>query len=95
MITVYVSIGNSDDKLTQERWALYVMRVRDLLRRHANQIHGEWYSAPDAGYQNACFCIVLRDSDLAEMVKMRLTEIREDYRQDSVAWAEVPLTNFI
>jgi hypothetical protein len=94
MITVYVSIGNSDDKLTQDRWSDYLSVVRAYLRKHAMEIHGEWYSAPDAGYQNACFCVVM-DDDTAQVVKMRLAEIREDYRQDSIAWAEVPVTNFI
>jgi hypothetical protein len=94
MITVYVSIGNSDNKLTQDRWSTYQRVTRALLRKHALEIHGEWYSAPTAGYQNACFCVVF-DDDTAELVKMRLAEIREDYRQDSVAWAEVPVTLFV
>ena len=95
MITVYVSIGNSDDKLTQDQWRMYQLIVRAALRKHAQEIHGEWYSVPTAQYQNACFCVVLRDGDLAEMVKMQLAEIRETYRQDSVAWAEAPVTEFI
>jgi hypothetical protein len=95
MITVYVSVGNSDDKLSQDRWSTFVITVRDYLRRHATEIHGEWYSAPDAGYQNACFCIVLRDGDLAAMIRMRLAETREQFGQDSAAWAEVPVTEFV
>jgi hypothetical protein len=95
MITVYVSIGNSDDKLTQDEWRDYQLQVRAYLRTHAQQVHGEWYSTPTSKYQNACFCVVLRDGDRAELVKMGLAEIRESFRQDSVAWAEVPVTNFI
>jgi hypothetical protein len=95
VITVYVSIGNSDDKLTQDNWRSYQLQVRAELRTHATQVHGEWYSAPTAQYQNACFCVVLRDRDRAELVKMHLSEIRENFRQDSVAWAEAPVTDFI
>lgn len=94
MITAYVSIGNSDDKLTQDKWRTFIMTVRAYLRKHALEVHGEWYSSPTSQYQNACFCVVF-DDDTAALVKMRLAEIREDYRQDSVAWAEVPVTDFI
>jgi hypothetical protein len=37
---VYVSIGNSDDKLAQARWALYYSAVRALVRVYASQVHG-------------------------------------------------------
>ena len=94
MITAYVSIGNSDDKLTQSHWAGFISNVRTLLRRHAQAVHGEWYSAPDASYQNACFCVDFRDADKAEYVKMRLREFRDAYYQDSVAFA-VAETEFL
>ena len=98
-ITAYVSIGNSDDKLSQAAWAVFLGSVREVLRRHASAIHGEWYSAPDAGYQNACFCIEItmeRDLDVkVALVQMQLERIRQDYLQDSVAWAEVPETKFL
>jgi len=99
VITVYVSIGNSDDKLTQGHWSAFVGSVRGVLRRHAAAIHGEWYSASDAGYQNACFCVeIASERDLPQkvaLVKMNLERIRSDYQQDSVAWAEVPETEFL
>ena len=95
MITIYVSIGNSDDKLTQDEWRSYQLEVRAFLRKHAEQVHGEWYSTPISQYQNACFCVVLRDGDKAEFVKMQLAEVRERYRQDSAAWAEAPVTLFV
>lgn len=93
MITVYVSIGNSDDKLSQAEWANYVQVTRNLLRLRAREIHGEWYSAPDSDYQNACFCVVLGDD--ADTIRKSLAELRAAWRQDSVAWAEVPVTEFI
>lgn len=91
MITVYVSIGNSDDHLTQADWSSYVQVVRNLLRQRADQVHGEWYSAPDAAYQNACFCAELNDADVP-VVRQALTEVRKSWRQDSVAWAQTPVT---
>lgn len=95
---VYISIGNSDDRLSQSHWASYTEQVRAVLRRHATSVHGEWYSAPDAAYQNACFCIELRGRGVpekAQLVKMNLGQIRDDFKQDSVAWAEVPETVFL
>lgn len=93
MITVYVSIGNSDDKLTQAEWSNYVQVTRNLLRLRAREIHGEWYSATDSGYQNACFCVALGDD--ADLIRKSLAELRAAWRQDSVAWAEAPVTQFI
>lgn len=94
MITAFVMLGNSDDKLSQDRWASFVRCARDRLRRHAREIHGEWYSAPDSDYQNACFCVVIPE-DSAGLVKMELSTLREDYQQDSIAWSEAPVTEFI
>jgi hypothetical protein len=93
VITVYVSIGNSDDKLTQAEWANYVQVTRNLLRLRAREIHGEWYSAADSDYQNACFCAVLGDD--ADTIRKSLAELRAAWRQDSIAWAEAPVTEFI
>ena len=94
MIQVYVSIGNSDDKLTQAIWGAYIEDFRELLRKHATQIHGEWYSAPDAVYQNACIAAVLADDD-AEEIQKKLTALRRSYGQDTIAWSPAPVTTFI
>ena len=94
MITVYVSVGNSDDKLSQEQWSGFVQQVRITLSGRARETHGEWYSLPDQPYQNACFCVVFADTDVP-LVKQELAKLREAWGQDSVAWAEVPVTQFI
>ena len=95
MITVYISIGNSDDKLTQANWSLYVANVRELLLLNASNTHGEWYSLPAAPFQNACFCIELPNTDAADRLKAGLGQWARSFRQDSIAWAEVPVTEFI
>ena len=97
-MVVYVSIGNSDDKLSQSLWSSFTEQVRAELRRHATGVHGEWYSAPDAAYQNACFCVEFGGRDVPNkvlLVKMNLERIRGDFQQDSVAWAEAPETVFV
>lgn len=94
MITVYVSIGNSDNKLTQQEWAAFLQHFRRVMRREASEVYGEWYSAPDVPYQNACMAIALPTGSI-DCLRSELTKARESFQQDSVAWAEVPRTEFI
>lgn len=94
MITAYVSVGNSDDKLSQADWSAFVQQVRIALSGYVRETHGEWYSLPDEPYQNACFCVVLADADVPA-AQAQLTKLRKSWGQDSVAWAEVPVTRFI
>ncbi|GAB3156423.1 hypothetical protein GCM10027258_62840 [Amycolatopsis stemonae] len=93
-ITVYVSIGNSDDKLTQAEWARYVAQFRSLMLVDAAHVHGVWFSEPGSPYQNACVCAELPAAKVPDL-RRSLTGLRDHYRQDSVAWAEVPRTEFI
>ena len=93
-LTVYVSIGNSDDKLSQRQWSEFIGHVRDVLTRDAEIVHGQWYSDPLSPYQNACWCVVL-GHHRAEVVKSALADWAGYYGQDSIAWAEVKDTEFI
>lgn len=92
MTTVYVSIGNSDDKLTQARWAQFLWNFRDCMGRAATQVYGEWLSAPDSSYQNACVAIA---TETPLTLKAALAALAHEYGQDSIAWAEAPETEFI
>jgi hypothetical protein len=94
MTTVYVSIGNSDDKLTQVEWAAYAGTVQGAVRRAAGAVYGEWTSLPLAAFQNACWCVEVEPAR-ADALRRELSGIAGMYRQDSIAWAEVPLTEFI
>jgi hypothetical protein len=94
-MNVYVSIGNSDDKLSQAKWAEYILEVREVLRGSASKVLGEWYSASDSNWQNACFCITIPDQKIASEAKLKLTKIRKRFGQDSVAWSDVSNTQFI
>ena len=87
MKNVYVTIGNSDDKLTQSEWYEFCYQVNSNIRTHAKEIYGEFYSASKSRYQNACWSFAITDNwDRA--LKEALNVLREDFRQDSVAWAE-------
>lgn len=82
--TVFVSIGNSDDKLSQKQWAKFCAGVREAMRAYADTYLGEWYSKPGEKWQNMC---VAGDVDRRAMTGLlsELEVLREEYRQDSIA----------
>jgi hypothetical protein len=93
VITVYVSIGNSDDKLTQSQWAIFRSAVNVLIRMHASQIHGAWASISHDAWQNACWAFDV-DPAITEYMKGELARLAAQFDQDSIAWA-VAETEFI
>jgi hypothetical protein len=93
-LTVYAAIGNSDDRLGQRLWSTYVAEFLDLVRLHAEVVHGEWHSAPDSPYQNTCACFEVFPEDVADL-RDELAELRAQYGQDSVAWTVAHPTEFL
>lgn len=93
-VTVYVSIGNSDDKLTQREWAEFAADFQFIMIEAANQAYGVWHSLPNSAYQNACIAIAI-DQDAVEDLRRAIAALRAEYRQDSIALAVVPETEFI
>jgi hypothetical protein len=110
-VIVYISIGNSDDKLTQREWSEFVSDVDRSVRWWCGEsqntasgsrrgcIHGQWLSRPDAPWQNVCWCVEYPEDDgwptRIDEQKVWLVRIATKYRQDSIAWAEAPVTEFI
>lgn len=86
MATVYISIGNSDDRLTQAEWSHFVADVNGVVRGYASVVHGQWFSLPDAPWQNACWCVEVSDK-AAMFLRDALRNSAKAYRQDSIAWA--------
>ena len=91
---VYISIGNSDDKLSQAEWANFVREVEEEIDSRTVGVHGRWFSSPRSPFQNACWCIEL-DHVKAAWIRRELARLARVYRQDSIAWAEAPATEFI
>jgi len=90
----YVTIGNSDDKLSQSQWHAFcraVDQVFDLAARYeGSTIHGRWYSLPNEAWQNACWCIEFAP-DMPEIIaqyRAELARLAGVFGQDSIAWAE-------
>jgi hypothetical protein len=93
-MTVHVSIGNSDNKLTQQEWSQFVTRTSAVVDRFAVQLYGWYFSLPDAPWQNAMCQVLVKINDLPDM-RAQLTELRRQFKQDSVAWAETARTEFL
>jgi hypothetical protein len=91
---VYVTIGNSDDKLTQREWASFLLRVHLLLDHLAKVVHGSWYSGPGVEWQNACWCVEIPE-ERVDRARDGLRVLAREFRQDSIAWAEAPSVEFL
>jgi len=95
--TVYISIGNSDDKLTQSEWADFQDYVHNIINDAVVYtdavVHGRWVSLPTDPWQNACWCVEYKYEGLSQ--KDRIAQVARQFNQDSVAWAEVTETEFI
>lgn len=99
--SVFVSIGNSDDALTQLRWSQYVVEVDNALRKGLADdelhIHGFWLSESSSQYQNAGWALELKnaiDHPITGELMDRLSAIRREFNQTSLVWA-VADTEFI
>lgn len=95
----YISIGNSDDKLTQLEWSQFYREVDIAIRFSSKlmgspRVHGQWVSAPTDPWQNACWCVDLTPG-LAARLRRVLAVFADEYKQDSIAWADAPETDFI
>lgn len=92
MTTVYVTIGNTDDKLSQGEWAKFIGDVNAsmiLAKLDGGVVHFAGHSWPDAPWQNAMWCVQLASADLADALKTRMAELARRHRQDTIAWAQV------
>lgn len=92
--TVFICIGNSDNKLTQREWVCLQLDLRMMLQEAAVARHGDWHSFPDSIYVNACWCIEIEEDEIPEL-KGRLAALAIEYKQDSIAWNETTDTEFL
>jgi hypothetical protein len=94
MATVYASIGNSDDKLSQARWSEFHGTFAALIRDYATAVHGSWLSGAADPWQNACIAFDVHDNDAGDL-KRELRMLASAFNQDSIAWAETTGTEFL
>lgn len=94
IITAYICIGNSDDKLSQKEWSDFIYGMQSAIKNLARHQRGEWFSSPESEYQNACWCIELREVMIQPFYE-RLYMLAKKHRQKSIAFARVEETEFI
>lgn len=85
--TVVLQIGNSDNKLSQQRWAEFCTMIYKTISFWNNEM---FFSAPSvrwADWQNCCYVFSINNKS-ALILKIELERIRKLYEQDSVAWTE-------
>ena len=88
MTTLYVTIGNSDNKLKQHEWALFCSAVAKLAEAVSDKIHGVWYSTPGSPFQNMCVCFETNSNGVMD-VRFALRHMAQTFGQDSIALAQV------
>jgi hypothetical protein len=101
---VYISAGNSDNKLSQYQWSRLLGEIGKLVRgwpwaRQTQgalpQLHGEWFSHPQSQFQNACWCIETDNDAWIGYAKGYLGGLANVYGQESITWAVVANTDFL
>lgn len=96
----YISIGNSDGRLTQAEWSAFCLDVAAEVTA-LGHVHGAWFSVPNSPWQNACWCVEFSGPDAqaeanaAAEAREMAAKLARKYRQDSIAWARVASTEFI
>lgn len=93
-ISVYVTIGNDSDSLSQAEWVRYYDAAGAVMVSGGATIQGEWHSGPLAHWQGHCYFVQLQPG-IAPRMRERLAETAQDYGQPAICWAEVPVTLYL
>jgi hypothetical protein len=93
----YITIGNSDDKLSQQRWAEFCREVDKVLKGSEFTRHFHGYSLPNAPWQNAIWAVEMDESDQVNVdrIKELLRWVADRLKQDSIAWTPAPMTELL
>lgn len=88
-VTYIIQIGNSDNKLPQEVWSLFIDNLGKLLAAWEMETHFFGFSNPVAPWQNCCAIFGHpegRDElEFREELERRLAELAWKFDQDSIA----------
>lgn len=87
MKTITISIGNSDNKLTQKEWSEFVERVNKLILMNATRVHFFGGAANWMPWQNVAWIFDCEDRKI-HAFKEALTFLRMAYQQDSACYLE-------
>lgn len=94
LITGYVGISNSDDRLSQAKWAAFNYRVEGIVRYSAVTVEGAWVTPSVSPFQEALWCVRIIRDDIEPML-VELRKAAFDYQQQSISWTLVNHINLI
>lgn len=80
---VTVSIGNTDNKLSQQEWSEFVNRTHKLVSEYADQVHFDGGSSSWLPWQNMCWLIEIDEGSRTHLYA-QLLDLKQVYRQDSI-----------
>lgn len=84
-----VTIGNSDNKLTQQEWSAFCLEVRVAVESYATKVHFQGWSQPDARWQNMCTTFDIDERINLDMVRRRLARLASHYSQEAIAFTSM------
>jgi hypothetical protein len=86
-ISVAVIAGNSDDRLTQREWSLFLEKLVDACA-DMGEVHFAGGPSTGAPIQNFCIAVELVGPASTESLKDKVADLARDFRQDSIAWIQ-------
>lgn len=95
MKTITIQIGNSDNKLTQQQWNLFVAAINNVISLWTKEVYFAGGPPSDAQWQNYCWVI---DGDMSQhdedIFKSLLAKRRAAFQQESLSYV-VGMNSFI
>lgn len=92
--TAYMTIGNSDNRLTQGQWSQYCAAAHALVHFHHVDVFFVGYSAPFSQYQNACFSFTYRAA-VEDELRKEIAELAFRFNQNNIALALIDAAELV
>lgn len=84
-MTITIQIGNTDNKLTQQKWSQFIKSINEQLLHHAINVHFAGGSNYDQQWQNACWVIEI-SPEIEPGLKLSLSLLKLHFDQHSIAY---------
>lgn len=78
-ITMAIQIGNTDNKLIQQKWSEFITTINNLIADKGITVHFSGGSSYDKPWQNACWVIETTILIASELEKALKTNYDQNY----------------
>jgi len=94
---VWISVSNSDDRLSSILWAEYIKEVDKVISHHVFETHAAMvHSLPTSHSMDCHWCVDLGKGTFMQSNLVReLTKVAKVFRQDKIVWYECKATHHI